>query len=95
MGSLAQGGNPYLDQMYDRAADQVQARMGSSVAGMGMTNSGVQEQYGRSLNDLATQMYGGAYEQGQNRRMQAALAMPSYLSGATQYGLGIGDVYRD
>jgi hypothetical protein len=69
------GGNQFLDQTFERGADMVQGRMTNSVAGQGLSNSGVQQMYGRDLNDLATGIYGGAYENNQNRRLQSGMAM--------------------
>lgn len=78
------GGNPFLDQTFNRAADQVQARMGASTAMQGLSNSGVQQMYNRDLNDLATGVYGGAYENDANRRLQAGLTTQGLASGALQ-----------
>jgi len=115
-GSGTPGSNPYLDQSFNRAADAVEGRMRGSTAFQGLSNSGGQQMYNRNLNDLAGQVYGGAYENEANRRQgaglaisqlqqqaregdlnrqhQSTLAMPGYLSGMSQYALGLGDVER-
>ena len=108
--------NPFLNQAFDRAADTVEGRMRNATAMQGLSNSGVQQMYNRNLNDLATGIFGGAYDRDANRRMQsglaisqmqqqarnndlnrqfaAAQAMPGFLSGAAQFPLGLGDIYR-
>ena len=109
--------NPWLNQQFNRGADAVDARMHNATAYQGLSNSGVQQQHRRNMNDLATGIYGGAYENDANRRLQAGMymsdsqqrqrendlnrmmsasqAMPGFLQAGTQYGLGMGDVYRD
>ena len=100
------GANPYLDGMFGRAADGVNAQMRNTQTGMGMSNAGVNEASNRGMNDLATQFYGGDYNNSanrqagmragdMNRQMQALMAMPGYASSMTQYGLGMGDVERN
>tara|TARA_R110000751_G_scaffold111080_1_gene208973 strand:- start:144 stop:677 length:534 start_codon:yes stop_codon:yes gene_type:complete len=82
------GGNQFLDQTFERGADMVQGRMTNSVAGQGLSNSGVQQMYGRDLNDLATGIYGGAYEGNQNRRLQSGMAMSGMQQQARENDLG-------
>ena len=100
------GANPYLDGMFGRAADNVNAQMRNTQTGMGMSNAGVNEASNRGMNDLATQFYGGDYnssanrqagmrEGDMNRQMQAIFGMPGLASSMTQYGLGMGDVERN
>jgi len=74
-GSGLPGANPYLDQSFNRAADNVEGRMRGSTAFQGLSNSGVQQQYSRNINDLGNQVYGGAYENEANRRQGAGLAI--------------------
>lgn len=71
----AMGQNPFLNQTFNRAADSVEGRMRNSTAMQGLSNSGVQQMYNRNLNDLATGIYGGAYDRDANRRMQSGLAI--------------------
>jgi hypothetical protein len=109
--------NPWLNQQFNRAADSVEGRMRDSTQFQGLSNSGVQQMYNRNLNDLAQNVYGGAYEQDANRRlsagqfmsqsqqtqrnqdlnrmMSASQQLPGMMQAGTQYGLGIGDIYRD
>jgi hypothetical protein len=111
------GGNPFLDNAFNRAADSVEGRMRGATRFQGLSNSGVQQQYNRNLNDLATNVYGGAFDREANRRLDAGKTisqmqqaqrnadlnrmftatqnLPGMLSSITQYGLGVGDVYRD
>lgn len=74
---LGGGVNPYLSSMYDTAADKVRARLDSQFAQAGRYGSGEHErEMGSALGDLATQMYGGQYNQDMARRMQAAQLAP-------------------
>lgn len=87
--------NPYLDATFNRAADQVQSRMTNATAGNNLTNSGVQEAYGRQLNDLATNIYGQNYQQ-ERARQQSIIPIASQLPGIqSQLQLGAGDIGRD
>lgn len=71
----AMGQNPFLNQTFNRAADSVEGRMRNSTAMQGLSNSGVQQMYNRNLNDLATGIYGGAYDRDANRRLQSGMAI--------------------
>lgn len=73
--------NPYIDATFNRAADQVQSRVASQFAGAGRYGSGANQQVmGQNLNDLATQIYGGNYNQ-ERARQQEALGMSSMMQG--------------
>lgn len=79
--SMLQGGqtNPYLDQMVQRAQDSVRSNMTSAMVGSGsFGNSGVQEAAGRAMGDVASQMYGNAYETNAARQMQALGMAPTF-----------------
>lgn len=65
--------NPYLDQTFNRAADQTQARMGSTFAGAGRSGSGAyMNASGDAYANLANQIYGGNYQMERNRQQQSA-----------------------
>lgn len=69
-----QGGqtNPYLDQMVGKAQDSVRSQFNTGAVNSGsFGNSGLQEQFAGSLGDVATNMYGNAYETDRNRQMQS------------------------
>lgn len=69
-----QGGqtNPFLDAMVNKAQQNVLSQGRSAMIGSGsFGNSGVQEVTNRNLGDIATQMYGNAYETDKARQMQA------------------------
>jgi len=84
--------NPYLDGMYDRAASAVTRNFREGVmpgidakfAGSGRYGGGLQaatrdsamDQLGRSLEGMATNMYGQNYQQERARQMQAAGLAP-------------------
>lgn len=62
------GTNPYLDATFNRAADQVQNRLETQFAGAGR-NVGASLPLNREmLSDLATGIYGGAYENERGRQ---------------------------
>lgn len=62
------GSNPYLDQTFNRAAMATQGQLASQFAGAGRNVDASQGNRSQQLNDLGTQIYGGAY--GQERQLQ-------------------------
>lgn len=64
------GSNPYLDQMYNQAAGATQNQLSGEFAGMGRNAVASQPLRAEQLNNLATSMYGGQYQ----NDMQNALA---------------------
>ena len=86
--------NPYLDQTFDRASDAVSQRfnenvipgLNASFGSAGRTGGGLHAQsladasgqYGEALGGLATDIYGGAYENDQNRQLGYAGLVPGY-----------------
>jgi hypothetical protein len=62
--------NPYLDAQFNRAADQVQNRIQSGFAGSGRNIEAGRPLAAQEMNDLATGIYGGAYENERNRMAQ-------------------------
>lgn len=64
--------NPYLDQMVSKAQDSVRSQFNTGAVNSGsFGNSGLQEQFQAGLGDVATQMYGQAYDQDKARQMQS------------------------
>jgi hypothetical protein len=64
--------NPYLDQMVGKAQDSVRSQFNTSAVNSGsFGNSGLQEQFAGQLGDVASQMYGNAYETDKARQMQS------------------------
>jgi hypothetical protein len=90
------GANPYMDSMFGRAADGVNAQMRNTQTGMGMSNAGVNEASNRGMNDLATQFYGGAYNNEANRVLQMrGMDQNFYTNSANrQAGMREGDQNR-
>ena len=106
IGLAGGGANPYLDQMFGAASRGLTTQFEESTlpgiqaafgAG-GRTGSGAhqealgtaQQQLGTSLGDLASSIYGGAYESDAGRRLQASQALQAGALG----GVGaIGDLY--
>lgn len=80
-----QGGqtNPFLDAMVKRAQDSLtpQQDMLRSRSGS-FGNSGVEEANSKAMGDIATQMYGQAYEGDRQRQMQALQMAPTYSNQA-------------
>ncbi len=71
--------NPYLDRTFDRASNRVRNQIIATMAQAGMPGSGAhQDLLQQGLGDLATQIYGGAYEATQGRRMGAAQALGQF-----------------
>jgi hypothetical protein len=69
--------NPYLQQTFQRAAGDVQSQIGSMFAKGGRYGSGAMaETAGRRMGDIASQIYGGAYQQERARQLQAAQLAP-------------------
>lgn len=64
---MGQGGatNPYLGQMFQQAAGQMQNQLQSEYGQTGRNVSASAPMMGQTLDNLATQLYGGAYAQNQ------------------------------
>ena len=76
-GYLDPAANPYLQQAYQRAAGDVTSSLASQFAKAGRYGSGAMtETLGKSLGDIASQIYGGAYQQERARQLQAAQLAP-------------------
>jgi hypothetical protein len=76
--------NPYLDATYKQAADQVGAGVDSRFSAAGRYGSGAhQGVLGKSLGDLATNIYGGNYQTERGRQLGAATGVPSYQTAQT------------
>jgi hypothetical protein len=84
-GFFGGGSNPYLDQMVNRAQQNVLSNANMAGARSGsFGNSGIAEQAARQMGDVATQMYGQAYDGDQARRMQAIGMAPTFGNAAYQ-----------
>lgn len=69
--------NPYLNSEFNQAANTVQNRLGSEFAGSGRNVIGSLPIQADQMNNLATQLYGGAYNTGvQQQENAAAQAVP-------------------
>jgi hypothetical protein len=76
------GANPYLDQTFNRAALQTQNQLSSEFARSGRNVDASQGLRSQQLNDLATGIYGGAYDAERNRQQQV-LGMSPQLGAAS------------
>lgn len=73
LNNIIAGGNtnPYLDSMVGRAQDSVRSQFNTGAVNSGsFGNSGLQEQFQQGLGDVASQMYGQAYDGDRARQMQ-------------------------
>lgn len=76
-----QGGNtnPYLDAMVNKAQTGVMANMGALQARSGsFGNSGIAQTGAQQMGDIATQMYGNAYNTDRANQMSALQLAPTY-----------------
>lgn len=63
--------NPYLDQMVSKAQDSVRSQFNTGAINSGsFGNSGLQEQFQQGLGDVASNMYGNAYNTDKAAQMQ-------------------------
>lgn len=69
--------NPYLSQQFNLAANDVQNRLESEFAGSGRNVIGSAPVQADQLNNLATQLYGGAYNTGIQQQENAAALAPT------------------
>jgi hypothetical protein len=95
-----QGGiNPYLDAMVNKAQTSVLGNANAASARSGsFGNSGIAEQAAKQMGDVATQMYGGAYENDAARRMQAIGMAPTFGNAAysdAQQLMNAGQIMQD
>lgn len=71
--------NPYLDSLVSKAQGGVMGNMGALQARSGsFGNSGIAEQGAKQMGDIATQMYGNAYNTDRANQMAALNLAPSY-----------------
>lgn len=71
--------NPYLDAMYDQAAGKVSGSVNSNFAQAGRYGSGAHTgALTEGLGNMATNLYGGAYEADRGRQMQAIGMAPEF-----------------
>lgn len=81
------GANPYLDQTFNQAALATQNQLASQFAGSGRNIDASQGLRSDQLNNLATGIYGGAYDAERNRQQQA-IGMASGLANQDYTDLG-------
>lgn len=77
--------NPYLNSEFNQAADATQDRLASEFAGSGRNVGGSLPLRSDELNNLATSLYGGAYNTGVQQQETAAGLAPSAVN--TSMGL--------
>lgn len=77
--------NPYLDATYQKAAEQVSNSVNGNFSQAGRYGSGAHTaSLTEGLGDMATNIYGGAYENDASRRMQAIGMAPEFGNMAYQ-----------
>lgn len=98
-GFMSGGTNPYLDAMVNRAQGNVLSNANMAAARSGsFGNSGIAEEAAKNMGNVATQMYGQAYDGDQARRMQAIGMAPTFGNAAYTDAaqlLGAGQVKQD
>lgn len=87
--------NPYLQGTFQQGAQQVQNSLDSQFAGSGRNIIGSAPVQSDEMNNLATQLYGGAYNTGLSNMTQASALAPSidagtYLPSSQLIGAGAG-----
>lgn len=91
--------NPYLDQMYDRAAGKVSTSINSQFNKPGaFGNTAHQQVLADSLGGMATDLYGGAYAQDRSNQIQAIGMAPQFGNQAYQDAsqlLNVGQIQQD
>lgn len=85
--------NPYLQNTFNLAANNVQNQLSSEFAGNGSNVINSLPVQSDQMNNLATQLFGGAYQQGLNAMTQASALAPSiqqgtYIPGQELYQAG-------
>ena len=80
--------NPYLDSMFNQGANAVQNRLESEFAGAGRNVIGSAPVQADELNNLATKLYGGAYNTGVQQQENALASAPNIVG--SQLGLQTG-----
>lgn len=78
--------NPYLQDTFKQAANGVQNQLSSEFAGSGRNIIGSAPVQSDMMNNLATQLYGGAYQQGVTATNAATALAPSIDAGTYQPG---------
>lgn len=71
LGQFASGSNPHLDATFNQAALATQNQLASQFARSGRNIGASEGLRAQQLGDLATNIYGGAYENDRNRALQA------------------------
>jgi hypothetical protein len=75
---ISGGSNPYLDAQVTKAMDATKGQVMSQFGGSNYGSTANQETLGNSVGNVATQMYGNAYEGDQARRLQAISQAPTF-----------------
>lgn len=80
---MSGGSNPYLDGMVNKAQANVLGNAGvASVKSGAFGNSGINQAAAQEMGNVATSMYGNAYAQDQNNRLQAISQAPTFGNAA-------------
>lgn len=78
--------NPYLQDTFKQAANGVQNQLSSEFAGSGRNIIGSLPVQSDEMNNLANQIYGGAYQSGVGQMIQGQAFAPSVDAGTYQPG---------
>jgi len=78
--------NPYLQDTFHQAANGVQNQIASEFAGNGRSVTASAPVQADAMNNLATQIYGGQYQNGMQNALQASALSPSVTQGLYTQG---------
>lgn len=88
--------NPYLDATFNRAALATQNQLASEFARSGRNVGAAEPLRAQQLNDLATNIYGGAYESERNRMLSDLTSQRANQLGLLPYVTPLAEAdYRD
>jgi len=79
---MSGGQNPYLDGMVNQAMDKTRGQINNQFSGSNYGTTAHQGTLTEGLGNVATQMYGGAYDNDQNRRLSAIGQAPTFGNAA-------------
>lgn len=83
-GMISGQSNPYLDASVTKAMDQTRGQVNSQFGGSNYGTTAHQETLTNALGGVANDMYSGAYDADQNRRLSAINSAPTFGNQAYQ-----------
>ena len=90
--------NPYLKQTVDTAMGDAATKVNSQFSGSNYGTTANQEVLGRTMGDVAGNLYGQNYQNERTNQLRTAMFAPQFAESDyrdAQALLGVGDIYRD